>query len=59
MALDLSSLSLFPATPDQITEARRRTLPEWGKGLTLDEHLARDASQDQFDGSRDGRLITW
>ncbi|KAJ6573900.1 hypothetical protein DFH09DRAFT_1246660 [Mycena vulgaris] len=59
MAVDLSALSLFPATPEQIAEARRRIFPEWGKGLTLEEHLARDASQDQFDGSRDGRLITW
>ncbi|KAJ7232826.1 hypothetical protein B0H12DRAFT_1144566 [Mycena haematopus] len=59
MATELSTLSLFPATPEQITVARRRTLLEWGRGLTLEEHLARDASQDQFDGSRDGRLITW
>ncbi|KAJ7771962.1 hypothetical protein DFH07DRAFT_803283 [Mycena maculata] len=59
MAVDFSSLSLFRATPTQITESRRRTLAEWGRGLTLEEHLARDASQDQFDGSRDGRLITW
>ncbi|KAJ7139479.1 hypothetical protein C8R44DRAFT_305275 [Mycena epipterygia] len=59
MAMDFSELSLFPATPDQITEARRRTLPEWGKGLNLEEHLARDATQDQFDGSRNGRLRTW
>ncbi|KAF7367443.1 hypothetical protein MSAN_00807000 [Mycena sanguinolenta] len=59
MATDLSTLSLFPATPEQITVARRRTLHEWGKGLTMEEHLARDASQDQFDGSRDGRLTTW
>jgi hypothetical protein len=59
MSVDLSALSLFPATAEQITEARRRSLSEWGKGLTLDEHLARDASQDQFDGSRDGRLVTW
>ncbi|KAJ6627019.1 hypothetical protein B0H10DRAFT_471845 [Mycena sp. CBHHK59/15] len=59
MASDLSVLSLFPATPQQIIQARRRTLPEWGKGLTLEEHLQRDASQDEFEGSRDGRLITW
>ncbi|KAJ6519220.1 hypothetical protein C8R45DRAFT_950606 [Mycena sanguinolenta] len=59
MAIDFSTFSLFPATPEQITVARRRTLLEWGRGLTLEEHLARDAIQDQFDGSRDGRLITW
>ncbi|KAJ7171780.1 hypothetical protein C8R43DRAFT_25153 [Mycena crocata] len=59
MAMDISTLSLFPATPQQITESRRRTLHEWGKGLILEEHLARDAAQDHFDGSRDGKLITW
>ncbi|KAJ7924408.1 hypothetical protein B0H13DRAFT_1978306 [Mycena leptocephala] len=59
MIIDLSTLSVFPATPEQITESRRRTLSEWGKGLTLEEHLARDASQDQFDNARDGQLITW
>ncbi|KAJ7102534.1 hypothetical protein B0H15DRAFT_768604 [Mycena belliarum] len=59
MSKVFSALSLFPATPEQTTEARRRTLLEWGSGLTLEEHLARDAKQDQFDGCRDGRLITW
>ncbi|KAF8213791.1 hypothetical protein K438DRAFT_1109863 [Mycena galopus ATCC 62051] len=59
MAVELSALSLFLATPEQTTVARRRTLNEWGRGLTLEEHLARDAKQDQFDGSRDGRLNTW
>ncbi|KAJ7674418.1 hypothetical protein B0H17DRAFT_1208003 [Mycena rosella] len=59
MAIDFSTLSLFPATAEQVLVARQRTLHEWGKGLTLEEHLARDASQDQFDGSRNGRLITW
>ncbi|KAJ7293930.1 hypothetical protein C8J57DRAFT_1491281 [Mycena rebaudengoi] len=59
MAESLSALSLFPATSEQIAEARRRTLDEWGKGLTLAEHLQRDANEDQFECSRDGLLITW
>ncbi|KAJ6569531.1 hypothetical protein B0H19DRAFT_1209444 [Mycena capillaripes] len=59
MAVDFSTLSLFPATRAQITESRRRTLSDWGKGLTLEEHLAREISQDQLESSRDGRFITW
>ncbi|KAJ6498014.1 hypothetical protein C8R47DRAFT_1175681 [Mycena vitilis] len=59
MTFDISTLSLFPASPEQVTESRRRTLLEWGRGLTLEEHLAREADQDQFDCSRDGRFITW
>ncbi|KAJ7356660.1 hypothetical protein DFH08DRAFT_849653 [Mycena albidolilacea] len=56
---DLSTLSLFSATPEQIAEARRRTHNEWGKGLTLEEHLARYAGEDHLEGSRDGRFKTW
>ncbi|KAJ7711924.1 hypothetical protein B0H16DRAFT_1627155 [Mycena metata] len=59
MTVDHSTLSIYPATPAQISEARRRTWSEWGKGLTLQEHLASDAAQDLLEGSRDGRLITW
>ncbi|KAJ7226130.1 hypothetical protein GGX14DRAFT_512691 [Mycena pura] len=59
MSVDLSGLSLFPATPQQTTEARRRNLHEWGTGLSLEEHLARDASQELFEGSHDGRFVTW
>ncbi|KAJ7293898.1 hypothetical protein C8J57DRAFT_1270299 [Mycena rebaudengoi] len=43
MTVDLSDLSLFRATPAQIQEALRRTWTHWGRGLTLAEHLTRDA----------------
>ncbi|KAJ7652028.1 hypothetical protein DFH06DRAFT_539691 [Mycena polygramma] len=56
MTFDFSTLSLFPASLEQITESRRRTLSDWGRGLTLEEHLAREADQDC---SRYGRFITW
>ncbi|KAJ7037437.1 hypothetical protein C8F04DRAFT_1092477 [Mycena alexandri] len=59
MSTDLSTLSLFRATPEQAIETRRRTLNEWGKGLTLEEHLDRDASQEDYDCSRDGRFSSW
>lgn len=48
----LSSLSLFPATPEQVIESRRRT-------LSLEEYLHRDAISDRQEHARDGRLITW
>ncbi|KAJ7151612.1 hypothetical protein C8R46DRAFT_1166487 [Mycena filopes] len=57
--VDFSTLSLFRATPEQTIESRRRTQHEWGKGLTLEDHLARDASQEEFECGRDGRLTVW
>ncbi|KAF7319769.1 hypothetical protein MKEN_00759300 [Mycena kentingensis (nom. inval.)] len=59
MSVDLSTLSLYPATPEQKIEARRRTQHEWGRGLTLEEHLARDAAQEEMEGSLGGKFITW
>ncbi|KAG6919530.1 hypothetical protein DXG01_005120 [Tephrocybe rancida] len=55
----LSSVSLFPATPEQTLESRCRTFVEWGKGLTLDEYLARDAFTDTTEVAQNGKLITW
>ncbi|KAF5383843.1 hypothetical protein D9615_003652 [Tricholomella constricta] len=59
MAVELSSLSLFVATPEQITESRRRTFVQWGRGMTEEEYLARDAFTDKHENAQDGRLITW
>ncbi|KAG6898609.1 hypothetical protein C0995_009112 [Termitomyces sp. Mi166 len=55
----LASLSLFVATPDQILESRRRTALHWGRGLSLEEYLAREEFVDKQEVARDGRLITW
>ncbi|KAG6898610.1 hypothetical protein C0995_009113 [Termitomyces sp. Mi166 len=55
----LASLSLFVATPDQILESRRRTALHWGRGLLLEEYLAREEFIDKQEVARDGRLITW
>ncbi|KAG6836988.1 hypothetical protein H0H93_016692 [Arthromyces matolae] len=55
----LSSLSLFPATPEQTLESRRRSAVEWGIGRTLEEYLARDDFTDQQEVARNGKLITW
>ncbi|GLB41951.1 putative expressed protein [Lyophyllum shimeji] len=55
----LSSLSLFPATPEQVIESRRRTAIAWGKDMTLEEYLHRDDVSDTQEHARDGKLITW
>ncbi|KAF9462965.1 hypothetical protein BDZ94DRAFT_1219118 [Collybia nuda] len=59
MAISLSSLSLFVATPEQITESRRRTCVQWARGMTQEEYLARDAFTDRFENAANGKLITW
>lgn len=59
MPVDLSLLSLFSGTPEQIIESRRNTSAEWGKSMTLEEYLQRDVDSDNLEHARDGRLITW
>jgi hypothetical protein len=58
MTVDLSALSLFRATPAQIQEALRRTWTHWGQGLTLAEHLARDA-QLPAEPQLEGCTVAW
>ncbi|KZT43109.1 hypothetical protein SISSUDRAFT_739119 [Sistotremastrum suecicum HHB10207 ss-3] len=58
MGIDLASLSLFPATPEQVLESRKRTFPQWGRGLTLDQYLRRDAAMDVHEHAK-GKLTTW
>jgi hypothetical protein len=55
----LSSLSLFPATPEQTIESRTRSFDAWGRGLSLEAYLARDAEVDVSEIGRDNRLVTW
>lgn len=59
MAVPLSSFSLFPATPEQVLESRKRSFVFWGTGWTLESYLLRDATCDAFEAARDGKLITW
>ncbi|EIN06031.1 hypothetical protein PUNSTDRAFT_121969 [Punctularia strigosozonata HHB-11173 SS5] len=56
---DFASLSLFLATPEQVVESRRRTWVQWGRGLTIEQYLERDASMDSLEHARDGKLRTW
>ncbi|KAK0202809.1 hypothetical protein DFS33DRAFT_1374768 [Desarmillaria ectypa] len=44
--MSLSSLSLFPATQAQLIESRRRSFKEWGRSMTEEEYLRRDADMD-------------
>jgi hypothetical protein len=59
MAVNLASLSLFVATPEQIAESRRRAFAQWGSGMTIDQYLECEAFLNKFDHARDGKLITW
>ncbi|KAG5643102.1 hypothetical protein DXG03_001566 [Asterophora parasitica] len=59
MTIALSSLSLFVATSEQVAASRRRTYVNWGKGMTEEEYLARDAFTDKHENAQNGRLITW
>ncbi|KAK7441743.1 hypothetical protein VKT23_016406 [Stygiomarasmius scandens] len=56
---DLTSLSLFLATPSQETESRRRTYRVWGNGMTEDEYIQRDEECAQSLCGRDGKFKTW
>ncbi|KIM44889.1 hypothetical protein M413DRAFT_442857 [Hebeloma cylindrosporum] len=59
VSLPVSRLSIFPANTAQVLESRKRTFQEWGRGMTLEEYLARDTISDKHEVSRDSRLITW
>ncbi|KAG1734829.1 hypothetical protein EDB19DRAFT_1830465 [Suillus lakei] len=58
-AYDLVALSLYPATPAQILETRKRTWPDWGGSTTLERYLQCYARIDEMEHARDGRMITW
>jgi hypothetical protein len=58
-SLPVSRLSIFPANMAQVLESRTRTFQEWGRGVTLEEYLARDATSDNHEVSRDSKLVTW
>lgn len=58
-AIPLSKLALFPATKAQIYESRKRTFTMWGRGVTLEEYLKRDARYIGHEVSTNGGLVTW
>ncbi|KIJ68755.1 hypothetical protein HYDPIDRAFT_106999 [Hydnomerulius pinastri MD-312] len=56
---DLASLTLFPATPAQVQETRKRTWPQWGGTLTEEQYLERDNQMDVMEHSTDSKRIAW
>ncbi|PCH44908.1 hypothetical protein WOLCODRAFT_139317 [Wolfiporia cocos MD-104 SS10] len=59
MHLVPADLSLFPATPEQILEGRRRSAAEWGHGLTLEQYIRRGDILHQKEHAAGNRHITW
>ncbi|KZP11154.1 hypothetical protein FIBSPDRAFT_757115 [Athelia psychrophila] len=57
--LDLASLSLYPATKEQLVETRKRSFAEWARGLSLEQYLQRDAFMDGLVHAKNGHLTTW
>ncbi|KAI0635258.1 hypothetical protein C8Q77DRAFT_1156571 [Trametes polyzona] len=55
----LADLTLYPATPEQLDEVRKRTSVQWGKGLSLEDYIYRDILKSKLDISTNGKLITW
>ncbi|KAI8986892.1 hypothetical protein BD414DRAFT_461370 [Trametes punicea] len=55
----LPDLSLFPATPEQVLESRRRTAVQWAKGLSVEEYVRRDVIMDKHEHAVGGKLVTW
>jgi len=58
-SVDLASLSLFPATPAQVTESRKRQYPEWAGHLTFEQFTERDLAYDNLEHATGGRMTTW
>jgi hypothetical protein len=56
---ELSSLSLFPATPEQIVVARRRGFLEWGRGLTQEQYFQWDNILEVLQHASNGKMATW
>ncbi|EAU84600.2 hypothetical protein CC1G_00119 [Coprinopsis cinerea okayama7 len=59
MSTDLSLYSLYLATPAQAEEARKRSFQEWGRGVTLEEYLERDARIERSTVGADGLFVAW
>lgn len=55
----IASLTLYPATYEQKIESRKRTCPQWGRGLSEEEYLTRDAKLDVLEHATDGKMTTW
>ncbi|EAU93492.1 hypothetical protein CC1G_12156 [Coprinopsis cinerea okayama7 len=59
MPTDLSRYSLFMAKPAQAEEAQKRSFEQWGKYMTLEEYLGRDARVQRSTVGKDGQFVAW
>lgn len=57
--LDISKLSLFPASQAQTLECCKRTHLQWGRGLSEEDYLRRDEFQNDMEHAANGKLRTW
>ena len=57
--LNLSTLSLFIATPAQLLESRKRTFHQWAEGLTEEQYIERETSIEAMEHAADSKLIAW
>lgn len=55
----MDALSIYAATKEQILESRRRTHVEWGRGLTLEEYVAREEMLDTKPHATEGKMTIW
>jgi hypothetical protein len=57
--LSLAEVSLYAATREQTIESWKRTVVEWGMGLTSEEYIDRELVGEKGEFARDGKNITW
>lgn len=57
--MDWTSLTIFPATTEQILESRKRTLVEWGRGMTEEEYIKREEYLDTKPHATEGKMVIW
>ncbi|KIY52866.1 hypothetical protein FISHEDRAFT_55527 [Fistulina hepatica ATCC 64428] len=52
-------LPLFPATEAQVLKSLKRQHPQWGKGLTLEQHSWKRERLSELDTAQDGESMVW
>ena len=57
--MTLQTFTIVPANEEQTLESRRRSFVSWGRGLTLEDYLARDGRLDVAEHAASGKLTTW
>ncbi|KAK0467249.1 uncharacterized protein EV420DRAFT_673883 [Desarmillaria tabescens] len=57
--MNLSSLTIFPATPAQVLESRRRSFVHWGGPLTEEEFFRLATEVEQGESATNGKLTAW